>query len=348
MHKNKKAPLISICIPTYNGASTIGKTLNQIIPQLNNEFEIIISDDVSSDETVKIVEEIQLSCKYLIIFTNEHNLGMDGNFHKSTQLASGKYIWFCGQDDLLGDGVLQQAYKMIKNNNDIGILNLNFSQYYHDMQKCLTKSFLEISTFKKEVVVSNTELYFDTPEQYYQVFTQSPSFLPSVIMLREYWLSTDAQQFYGTYFVHVGVLLMNMHKHKIGVLTIPLIKGRIPNDQWQQDGNKLFSIMTGDLVAKKIAFEKNDKLPYRIYKRDRLRYSLNYIFLLHSARKRNFSPDHHNIAHLKAIYGNYFLYYVYILPLIYRSRTFLSLIYYPLYVLKIILFKFPVFKQLRL
>ena len=274
-------PLISICIPTYNGASTIEKTLNEIIPQLNSNFEIVISDDVSTDETVNMVEKIQLSCEYIKIFKNEQNLGMDGNFHKTTQLASGKYIWFCGQDDLLSDGILQQALEMIINNNDVGILNLNFSQYDHDMQNCLTQSFFEISTFNKEIVQNNKELYFDTPEEYYQVFTQPPSFLPSVVMLREYWLTTDVKQFYGTYFVQVGVLLMNMHKHRIGVFTVPLIKGRIPDDQWQQDGNKLFSIMTGDLVAKKIAFDQNNELPYRIFHRDKLRYSLNYIFLLY-------------------------------------------------------------------
>ena len=65
-------PLISICIPTYNGASTIEKTLNEIIPQLNSNFEIVISDDVSTDETVNMVEKIQLSCEYIKIFKNEH------------------------------------------------------------------------------------------------------------------------------------------------------------------------------------------------------------------------------------------------------------------------------------
>ena len=63
---------------------------------------------------------------------------MDGNFHKVTKLATGKYVWFCGQDDLLCDGVIKQAIKMVSNKN-IGILNLNFSQYDHNMKKCLTE-----------------------------------------------------------------------------------------------------------------------------------------------------------------------------------------------------------------
>ena len=208
---------------------------------------------------------------------------MDGNFHKVTKLATGKYVWFCGQDDLLCDGVIKQAIKMVSNKN-IGILNLNFSQYDHNMKKCLTESFFEESTFNKKLVQTSDELYFDSPREYYSVYTQPPSFLPSVVILREYWLTSDIRQFYGTFFVQVGVLLLNMHKHRIGVFNVPLIKGRIPNDQWQEDGSKLFEIMTGDLVAKNIAFKANKNLPYHIFQRDKLRYTLNFLFFLQKCR----------------------------------------------------------------
>ena len=56
---------------------------------------------------------------------------------------------FSGQDDLLCDGVIKQAIKMVSNKN-IGILNLNFSQYDHNMKKCLTESFL-----RKALLIKN-------------------------------------------------------------------------------------------------------------------------------------------------------------------------------------------------
>lgn len=226
----KLVPIISICIPTFNGASTIEKTLTKIYEQLTSECEVVISDDLSTDNTLAIVKSFEKKSTFIKVFQNDYNLGMDGNFHKVTKLAKGKYVWFCGQDDLLCKGVVKQALKMLKKDN-IGILNMNFAQYDHEMKTCLTKSFFEESSFDRKIVQTNDFLYFKTPEEYFRIYTQPPSFLPSIVMLREYWLTTDIEQFYGTHFVQVGVLLLNMHKNRIGVFNVPLIKGRIPNDR---------------------------------------------------------------------------------------------------------------------
>ena len=173
---NTSSPLVSICIPAYNGATTLSNTLDKIVPQLTSEFEVIISDDSSTDETLRVAQGYHAQHSSIKVFKNDVNLGMDGNFHKTTQLATGKYIWFCGQDDYLEDGILKVVVNMLCKEN-IGILNLNFSQYDHNMKECLTRSFFEMSTFNKELVENSKELYFDTPDQYYQVFTQPPSFL---------------------------------------------------------------------------------------------------------------------------------------------------------------------------
>ena len=342
----KSIPTISICIPTFNGESTIKKVLDTIYPQLTSDCEVVIADDVSTDDTLSIVKQFQQKCSLIKVFQNTNNLGMDGNFHKVTKLATGKYVWFCGQDDLLGNGVIKQALKMVSNNN-IGILNMNFSQYDHYMETCLTESFFEESTFDKKLVQTSDELYFDTPDEYYAVFTQPPSFLPSVVMLREYWLTTDIKQFYGSYFVQVGVLLMNMHKHRIGVFNIPLIKGRIPNDQWQEDGSKLFAIMTGDLVAKNIAFKLNKALPYRIFQRDKLRYSLNFLFLLNKSRATGLIPSSRNSIQLKAVFGNSLVYYFYILPLLNLNVKVLELLSISLSIVKKLMLKITRIKNLR-
>ena len=171
----KIVPIISICIPTFNGASTIEKTLIKIYEQLTSECEVVISDDFSTDNTLAIVNDFQKKCSLIKVFQNNHNLGMDGNFHKVTTLARGKYVWFCGQDDLLCNGIIKQALKML-NNNNIGTLNMNFGQYDHEMKTCLTKSFFEESSFDRKLIQTSDELYFNTPEEYFRIYTQPPSF----------------------------------------------------------------------------------------------------------------------------------------------------------------------------
>jgi len=340
-------PLISICIPSYNGAETISKTLDVIIPQLSEKFEIIICDDCSTDATLNIAENYQLKFNSIKVFKNNKNLGMDKNFHRTTQLASGKFIWFCGQDDLLEEGVLSQAVKMLTENIDIGILNLNFSQYDHNMVNCITPSYFDLCSFDKKKIRSNKELYFSTPEEYYNIFTQPPSFLPSVVMLREYWDMTNIDIFKGTYFIQVGVLLMNMHLKGIGVFTTPLIKGRIPDDQWQSDGNKLFSVMTGELKAKKIAFTSNSYLPFNIFERDKIRYVLNFIFMFYACKKKNMVMTNEKKSMVEFVFKDYPLSNLYLKLVMNSPIILLTAIYYPLVMVKKILFKFSSIRNLR-
>jgi glycosyltransferase involved in cell wall biosynthesis len=344
----KSSPLISICIPTFNGSNTINKTLNSIIPQLDDNFEVIISDDCSFDNTVSLIDDAQKNCKNIKLYQNDNNLGMDGNFYKTTQLATGKYIWFCGQDDILELGLLKKVFDIVSNKKNIGILNLNFSQYDHDMDKCITESFFRESAFKQDAIENSEELYFENPKDYFNTLTQPPSFLPSVVMLRKYWLNSNVQQFFGTYFIQVGVLLLNMHKNRICVFTPSMIKGRIPNDQWQQNGNRLFAIMTGDLVAKKIAFTQNKNLPQHIFFRDKLRYFLNYFFLLYQAKKIGFRCSENSKTQLKTIFGNGLIYKIYIYPLLYLHMGIMHIINMPLLLIKRLVFLLPGMKRLKL
>jgi glycosyltransferase involved in cell wall biosynthesis len=344
---NNPNPIISICIPTYNGERTIINTLNELETQINNSFEIIVSDDSSTDNTLNLVKNFQNKCQYLKVFNNEENIGMDRNFYKTTQYAIGKYIWFCGQDDLLCNDILKNVLDMVNKYPNIGILNLNFSQYDHNMELCLTTSFFDDYSYQEKNVKNPNEIFFDSPNDYFKYFTQPPSFLPSVVMLKSYWLDTDVKQFYGTFFIQVGVLLLNMHKNNIGVITTPHIKGRVPDDQWQADGNKLFSILTGDLVAKSIAFKANKSLPDNIIKRDKLRYLANYFFLLYNSKKTGFIPNQNNKKQLKLIFSDKLLYNLFLAPLLCCNLRILSIMHFPLFLVKRLLLSFRIFSRLR-
>ena len=338
--------MVSICIPSYNGGEYFKKTLNSIIPHLNADYELIVSDDCSTDGTYQEALRAANECRYVKSYQNLHNLGMDKNFHQAVKLARGRYVWFCGQDDLLGEEIIKTVPEILKS-NDLSILNLNFSQYDHEMEICLMKSFFERTTFNKESLSTHSLLVFDGPDDYFRTFTQPPSFLPSVVMLREYWSDSDAKKFYGTHFVQVGLVLLNFGSGRIGAYTTPLIKGRVPNNQWQSNGNKLFEIMTGDILAKKIAFESNVRLPISILKRDIKKYTLNYIFLIYECRLRGLTTEFINFTALKYIYISGALYWIYILPVGVMPIYLLKFFIIPLKFLKKILLKVPAIEILR-
>lgn len=106
---NQKNPLVSICIPTYNSARFLRESLDSIVNQTYPNKEIIISDNVSNDETEKIVKEYveKYKVKY---YRNEKNIGAEANFTRCIELANGEFIAIFHSDDLyLPDMVKKQV-----------------------------------------------------------------------------------------------------------------------------------------------------------------------------------------------------------------------------------------------
>ncbi len=99
-----EAVTVSVCIPTYNGARDIATTLDYIKAQTYDNIEIIVTDDCSDDDTVKIIEE-----RYpeVIVRINEKRLGLTGNWNRAVSLATGKYIKLMGQDDIIGPDTIR-------------------------------------------------------------------------------------------------------------------------------------------------------------------------------------------------------------------------------------------------
>jgi glycosyltransferase involved in cell wall biosynthesis len=91
--------LISICIATYNGAEYIREQLDSIVNQTYQNFEVIIQDDCSSDNTLEIVKEYEDKIN-ITIYKNEENLGYIKNFESVTKKANGDLIALCDQDDV--------------------------------------------------------------------------------------------------------------------------------------------------------------------------------------------------------------------------------------------------------
>ena len=73
-------PLISVCIPTFNSEKYIIECLQSVLNQTYTEFEIIISDNDSSDDTLNLIESFK--DERIKIFKNEKNIGMGNNFNK--------------------------------------------------------------------------------------------------------------------------------------------------------------------------------------------------------------------------------------------------------------------------
>ncbi len=100
MEKIQAPPKVSVCIPTYNCADYLPLAIESVLNQSFTDFELIVQDDCSEDNTAEVVERY-LSDRRLIFETNECNLGEAGNSNFCLSKAIGEYIKFVHADDLL-------------------------------------------------------------------------------------------------------------------------------------------------------------------------------------------------------------------------------------------------------
>lgn len=90
--------MISVCIATYNGEKYLKEQLDSILFQLDDEDEIIVSDDSSTDSTLEIVYSYQ--DKRIRVFPNQNFHSPIYNFENAIKHAKGDYIFLADQDDI--------------------------------------------------------------------------------------------------------------------------------------------------------------------------------------------------------------------------------------------------------
>src|SRR4029453_18243392 len=94
-------PLVSICIPTYNGAAYLGPSLDSALSQTTSGLEVLSVDDCSSDDSLDIAQRYARMDSRIRVSSNTANLGLVGNWNRCAQLAQGEWVKFLFQDDLI-------------------------------------------------------------------------------------------------------------------------------------------------------------------------------------------------------------------------------------------------------
>ena len=205
------SPLISILVATYNGEKFILDQLESLYNQTYSNKELIIVDDCSTDNTVKIIENWSTNKSNVKLYTFKENLGYLKNFERGIKLCEGNYISLCDQDDIWD---IEKTYKLYQK---IGINDLAYcnSSFVDEDLKNLNKSFKDKSNmlssndplnylirnnisghallFKKDLLVSN----FKFPE----------------FITHDRWLAFLASSRNGTVFLDESLVKYRIHNN---------------------------------------------------------------------------------------------------------------------------------------
>lgn len=91
---------MSVLLCTYNGAAFVRQQVDSILAQTLRDFELIIVDDRSADDTFPILERYAASDNRIRLFQNETRLDINANFEKAISFARGEFLAFSDQDDI--------------------------------------------------------------------------------------------------------------------------------------------------------------------------------------------------------------------------------------------------------
>jgi len=118
-----QGPFISVVIPTYNSENFIAKTLETLYSQTYNNYEVIVSDDGSTDNTVGVVRSLflQNSSRKKALLINKHE-GPGAARNKGIEVASQDWVSFLDSDDLWNHDKLERVVGYILKNDGIDLV----------------------------------------------------------------------------------------------------------------------------------------------------------------------------------------------------------------------------------
>ncbi len=121
MEKNS-SPLVSVCIPSYNYSAYIPSAIESVLGQTYQNFELIIIDDCSTDNTYEIVQKYAAQNMKIRYYKNKINVGMVENWNLCLKQAAGDFIKVMGADDLLEPTCIEKSVSVLIENPHVSLV----------------------------------------------------------------------------------------------------------------------------------------------------------------------------------------------------------------------------------
>ena len=112
-------PLLSIGMPVYNGEKFIRQSLDSLLAQDFEDFELIISDNASEDRTKDICLEYSDRDQRIKYYRNNSNIGVDLNFNRVFELSKSRYFTWASSDDMRHPLFLSACLDVLESNPEV-------------------------------------------------------------------------------------------------------------------------------------------------------------------------------------------------------------------------------------
>lgn len=222
-------PQLSICIATLNRGAFIGETLDTVVPQLRDNVELLIVDGASEDDTREVVGRYASGDARVRYVRLSEASGIDRDYDVAVSLARGVYCWLMTDDDLLKPDAVGRVLAALDGTVELVIVNtevrtVNFGSALRDALIATKVDTEYASEDADRLLIDNGHAL---------------SFIGCVVIRRDFWLLRDRSAYYGSLFVHVGVIFQS-RTPRTRVIAESLITIRYGNAMWTPHGFEIW------------------------------------------------------------------------------------------------------------
>lgn len=144
----------SIIVPVYNVENYIGQALDSILSQTYKDYEVIIINDGSTDQSLSICESYKKKFENVTIVTQK-NGGLSEARNTGIKIAKGEFIYFFDSDDCMDSMLLESVNKQIEKDKQLDMVQFHYESFKNNKVK---QDSLTFSTIPNDTTLNNTEL----------------------------------------------------------------------------------------------------------------------------------------------------------------------------------------------
>lgn len=246
---------LTICIPTLNRGGFIGETLASIVVQLVPEVEVVIVDGGSTDDTERVIRSYQdrFPCiRYLKSKASSgqpSNIGFDRDCDYAVEQAGGEFCWLMTDDDIFKPGAIARVLEAMRESYSLIIASIEV------LSKDLSQTFLA-----RRPIIPGDRIYGPAEfDQFAADICIHLTFVGAVIIKKNEWVVRNRAKYYGTGFVHIGVIFQKEFSCPVLVISEPLISIRYGNSQWTSRAFQIWIFNWPELIWSFMALSKKTK-----------------------------------------------------------------------------------------
>ena len=174
------------------------------------------SNGASTDDSVEVVSEIATRYPQLRLLAMTENSGLDADYDKAVHAARGKYCWLFSDDDLLAAGAIGRVLCACEEAPTVVITDVSV----HNGDFTALEVARQLSTEGK------THFGESETDEFFRECARHLTFIGAVVVLKSFWLSRERSRYYGSEFIHCGVLFQAPIPGTVIVIREPLVQIR--------------------------------------------------------------------------------------------------------------------------